>query len=98
MAWYFIVDTYIDNKGRGEYDEYIEAVKPIVESYGGKYIVRTENILSLSKDRNPQRSIVIRFDQKEEMEDCFSSSEYLAIVAKRKNSVDSRAIIVEGME
>lgn len=40
MAWYFIVDTYInEEKGRGEYDEYINAVKPIVESYGGKYLV-----------------------------------------------------------
>ncbi len=29
MAWYFIVDTYInEEKGRGEYDEYINAVKP----------------------------------------------------------------------
>ena len=98
MAWYFIVDTYIGNSGRGEYDEYIEAVRPIVESYGGKYIVRTENILSLNKDRNPQRSIVIRFEQKKDIEDCFSSSEYLAIAAKRINSVDSRAIIVDGME
>ena len=28
---------------------------------------------------------------------CFSSDEYKAIMSKRKNSVDSRAIIAEGL-
>ena len=43
MPCYFIVDTYIDaKKGRGLYDEYIRKVKPIVESFGGEYLVRTE--------------------------------------------------------
>ena len=37
MSCYFIVDVYIDeNKGRGAYEDYIEKVKPIVESFGGK--------------------------------------------------------------
>ena len=35
---YFVIDTYIDpDKGRREYDEYIELVKPIVEAHNGKY-------------------------------------------------------------
>ena len=39
MACFFIVDTYIDkNKGRGSYDDYIDQVKPIIESYGGEYL------------------------------------------------------------
>ena len=33
---YFVIDTYIDpDKGRREYDEYIELVKPIVEAHNG---------------------------------------------------------------
>lgn len=48
MRCYFIVDTYIDeNKGRGLYDEYIQKVKPIVEGFGGEYLVRSEQITSL---------------------------------------------------
>ena len=43
MACYFIVDTYIDGgTGRGLYDEYIREVKPIVEGFGGEYLVRTD--------------------------------------------------------
>lgn len=98
MAWYFIVDTYInEEKGRGEYDKYINAVKPIVESYGGKYLVRTENLQALSSERNPQRVIVVRFEDKSYLEACFASDEYREIISKRKNSVDSRAVIAEGV-
>lgn len=94
MSWYFIVDTYInEEKGRGEYDEYVNAVKPIVESYGGKYLVRTENFQTLSGERNPQRVIVVLFDNKSDLEACIASDEYRGIISKRKNSVDSRAVI-----
>lgn len=45
---------------QNEYDEYIKQIKPIVESYGGKYLVRTEEIFSLSENRKPDRVIVIQ--------------------------------------
>ena len=49
MSYYFIVDVYIDeSKGRGSYDDYIEKVKPIVESFGGEYLVRSEKVTALS--------------------------------------------------
>ena len=52
MSCFFVIDTYIDeDKGRGSYDEYITQVVPIVERYGGKYIVRSEKITSLSPNR-----------------------------------------------
>ena len=98
MAWYFIVDTYIDEqRGRGEYDDYIREVKPIVEHYGGVYLARTDTPCSISEKRQPQRVIIVRFDTREQLDQCFSSSEYKAIMSKRTGSVDSRAVIVEGL-
>lgn len=98
MPWYFMVDIYMEEqKGRGAYDEYIRQVKPIVERFGGEYLARTEQVDSLSETRAPQRVILIRFDTRERLEACFSSAEYRAIMAKRSESVDSRAIIVEGI-
>ena len=62
MSCFFVVDTYIDeDKGRGSYDEYITQVVPIVERYGGKYIVRSEKINSLSPKRNEHRVFIIEF-------------------------------------
>ena len=57
MECYFMVDTYIDEKkGRGMYDEYIRKVKPIVESFGGEYLLRTEKIFSLHPERKIGRA------------------------------------------
>lgn len=96
MECYFIVDTYIDeNKDRGLYDEYIKKVKPIVESFGGEYLVRTEQITSLHSQRNPQRVIIIRFPSRQILEECFNSEAYRMIMKNRTESVDARALIVE---
>ena len=96
MSCYFLIDTYINKEtGRGEYDEYIELVKPIVESYGGEYLARSENIIFLSQSRNPQRVIIIKFPDKKSIQKCFNSEEYKAIMKKRIDSVDARALIVE---
>lgn len=93
---YFVVDTYIDEReGRGAYDEYIREVKPIVESYGGEYLVRTDRVTSLHPERTPQRVIIIRFPSRQALDECFASKEYQAIMHKRVDSVDARAVIVE---
>ncbi len=96
MACFFIIDVYIDeNKGRGSYDDYIERVKPIVEKYGGDFIVRTEKVTALSPSRKPDRVIIIRFPSREKLDACFSSDEYRHIMHERTDSVDARAVIVE---
>ena len=97
MSCYLLIDVYIDDsKGRGAYDDYIEKVKPIVERFGGEYLVRTENIIPLSPIRNPGRVIVIRFSSRKMLDACFASDAYKQIVHKRKDHVDARALIVEG--
>lgn len=66
MGCYFIVDVYINKeKRRGQYDDYIAKVIPIVESYGGQYLARSENITSLSALRKPDRVIIIQFPTRE---------------------------------
>lgn len=98
MAYYFIVDTYVRDSDSGEYSDYIAKVKPIVERFGGKYLVRSNTVISMDDRRCPQRSIVIEFPDKEALDHCFSSEDYRAIMMKRINSVDSRAIVVPGIE
>lgn len=93
---YFVVTTYYDEeKDKKDYLEYINAVTPIVNKYHGRYIVRSEKILSLNPKWNPDRVIIIEFDTREHLDACFSSDEYKKIAFLRENSVDSRAIIIE---
>ena len=95
--YYFIVDNYI-NGDPEEYAIYIELVKPIVEAYGGEYLVRTDAVESWNELRKPNRCIVIRFPNRDAIENCFTSEQYKKIMSKRTKHVDSRAIIVPGME
>ncbi len=99
MECYFIITTYIErNKDTSDYDEYIKLVMPIVKRYGGEYLVRTNVIENLSTNWKPDRVIIIKFRDRESLNKCFSSNEYIEIKNKRKNSVDARAIIVGGYE
>ena len=76
MSVYFIVNVTIKNPAdRSLYDKYIEAVKPIVESYGGKYIVRRELVTPVSGGWKPDRIIVIEFPAKERLDACFRSED-----------------------
>ena len=88
MSCFFMIDVYIDGeRGRGMYDSYIRKVRPIVERFGGRYLVRTENVFSLSPSRNPQRVILIEFPDREALNACFSSDEYKAIAGERAVSM-----------
>lgn len=96
MATYFIISTKFDSqKDRKPYDEYIQKVKPIVESFGGKYLARSEKITALSNLWKPDRVIIIEFDSRKQIEHWLSSKEYKSIEDLRVNSVTSNALIVE---
>ncbi len=98
MSSYFMVNIYINQpEKRKYYDEYLEKVKPIVESYGGEYLIRTEELTASSQEWKPDRIIVIRFPDRKHLDDCFSSKEYCQIKDLRISSVESRVIIVDGV-
>lgn len=96
---YFIVSVNIDDPSmRSMYDQYIEKVKPIVESFGGVYLVRTEQIAKPFPGAwNPDRVIVIRFESRDACDRCFASEEYRNIMGLRTESVKASAVIVEGL-
>jgi len=96
VSAYFIVNTKIsDLSKRKQYDEYIVKVKPIAESFGGRYIVRSEQITALSASWKPDRVIVIEFASKTQILAWLSSPQYKEVSSLRVNSVESEAIIIE---
>ncbi len=96
MATYLIININIPDKNdRGAYDEYIARVKPVVESHGGEYIVRSEQVVRFAGTWQPDRVIVIRFDDRKQLDECFSSPEYLVVKTLRESSVKTTAFIVE---
>lgn len=98
MSCYFINNVYFKKNKPQNYEEYIKKVIPIVEKYGGKYLIRSEDVFSFDMDYIPSRVIIIEFQNKKDIFKCFNSKEYKKIMNLRKEIVKSRAIIVGGRD
>jgi uncharacterized protein (DUF1330 family) len=77
------------------YGQYIEKARPIIERYGGEYILRSEQLKPISGDWDLKRIILIRFASIDKLHGCFQSDEYRKIAHLRENSTVSKAIVIE---
>jgi len=93
---YVLIDIAVHD--RAQYLQYIEKARPIVESYGGRYVIRGGEIKPLFGDWDPERIILIEFPSHANVERCFHSKEYLEIKHLRENSATTQAVILEGYQ
>ena len=95
MTAYLIVDTKINDKEA--YEEYKIRAKPIVESFGGKYLVRGGyTTVSENELWTPTRLVVVRFPSREAAENFLSCDEYAPVKAIRHNHAQTTMTIVDG--
>ena len=95
MTAYLIVDTKINDEVA--YEEYKIRAKPIVESYGGEYLVRGGNTtVSESELWTPNRLVVVRFPSREEAENFLNCDEYATVKAIRNKHAQTTMTIVDG--
>ena len=96
MPVYLMIEIAITDQEM--YAEYVEKVAAVVQRYGGRYLVRGGNVVSLAGDWCPQRIILVEFEAIEQIQKCFTSPEYLDLAPLRERSTTSRAIILEGCQ
>lgn len=93
MSVYMIIDAKINDEQK--YRQYVQKATKIVQHYNGKYLSRGSKIITLSKNWNPQRIVIIKFESLEKLQTCFKSKQYLEIKHLREESCESKAVIVE---
>ena len=95
MAAYLIVDTKINDEEA--YEEYKILAKPIVESYGGEYLVRG-GCATISENElwTPTRLVVVRFPSREAVENFLSCDEYAPVKAIRHKHAQTTMTVVDG--
>lgn len=97
MAVYVIIDISVRQQAaKADYAQYIEKVRPIVEKYGGRYLVRGGKITPVAGDWKPERVILIEFPSSDHVAQWWNSPEYKAIAGLREQSTLAKAILVEG--
>lgn len=93
---YLVLDIDIHNLEN--YQEYIQLGKPIVEKFGGEYLIRGGTIdnaeINLWK---PQRMVIIKFPDQESASNWYNSDEYQSIKGIRTRNSTSTLIFVEGI-
>jgi uncharacterized protein (DUF1330 family) len=93
MPAYLLIDTVVHD--REVYKQYVEAFLPILESFGGEYIVSSEKITSFVGGWEPKRIVMLRFPDAERLRACFASEEYTAVKHLQQASCGGRTIMVE---
>ncbi|MGI9537013.1 MAG: DUF1330 domain-containing protein [Desulfocapsaceae bacterium] len=93
MSVFFVISTseIVDHQ---RYDDYVRQARPIVESYGGEYLLQSDKVIA-SKDWQTKKIVIIKFSSKEQLDQCFQSDEYKAIIPLREGSIVSRFVMVE---
>jgi uncharacterized protein (DUF1330 family) len=86
----------IDVTNPEDYNEYITKVKPIVEKFGGEYIVRGGTNQVVEGNWQYSRTIVLKFPSYEKALEWYNSEEYQPIKQIRLDNAVSNGIIIQG--
>ena len=94
MSGYVI--SNIDVKNPEAYKEYIDKVKPIVEKFGGEYLVRAGEYKVIDGEWKYLRTIIIKFSSYEKALEWYNSEEYQPVKPIRLANSVANGIIIQG--
>jgi uncharacterized protein (DUF1330 family) len=95
MAAYLFADTNISDPEK--YEQYKRQAAPLIERYGGRYLVRGGDHDVLEGDWEPTRLVVLEFPDMTSLKAWYNSQEYAPVKALRMGAASARLIAVEGM-
>ena len=88
----------VDIKNIEEYKKYMEKVKPMIENYGGEYLIRGGEIDALETNLwEPTRMVLVKFPSKEIAMEWYNSDEYKPFKKIRLDNATSNILMVEGL-
>ena len=95
MPAYAILQINILN--RENYKEYVKKASPIVESFGGEYLVRGGKSEVVEGKWEFPRTLVVRFPSYDKAIKWYNSAEYAPIKKIRETNSEGICIIIEGV-
>jgi len=94
MSVYFMANIRIKNDQ--DYQHYLDQSEEIFARYKGSYLAVDNEPEVLEGDWNYSRAILIRFDNKEDFNDWYSSEEYQEILKYRLFASECDTILIQG--
>jgi uncharacterized protein (DUF1330 family) len=97
MPAYVIVQQRIPDPDADELRRYREGSGPLVDRFGGRFIVRGGPIDVLEGEAAADRIVVIEFPDVATARAWFDSPEYQELSGLRRSAADSDLLLVEGV-
>lgn len=95
VAAYAIIDLEVYDIEA--YLAYQKAIRPVLDTFGGRYLARGGPFKVFVGDYHPRRLILLEFPSLAGIEDFFTSPEYQALEPQRQACSDGRMVGVEGL-
>lgn len=96
MTHYFVAQIKIHDQD--EYNKYLDKFDDIFSKYKGEYLAIDESPSLLEGNWNYTKSVLIKFNSKEEFEDWYYSKDYQKILKHRLNAAECDTILLEGLD
>jgi uncharacterized protein (DUF1330 family) len=96
MIHYFVAQIKISNPD--EYQKYLDKFDDIFSKYKGEILAVDESPVLLEGKWSYTRSVIIKFNSREEFEDWYYSNEYQKILKHRLNASVCDTILIEGVD
>lgn len=94
MPAYVIVEVEIHDAV--SYETYKKLTPDIIARFGGKFIVRSTSAESLEGDWQPQRLVVLQFENVSKAKEWWASQEYSEAKTIRQAAASTKMLIVDG--
>ena len=95
MAAYVVIDVEIFDIAK--YMEFMKEVRPIIESAGGRYLVRGGEFEVYEGDYKPRRLVIIEFPSLAAIDKFYYSEAFQSLKQIRDLSSSSRLVAVQGL-
>jgi uncharacterized protein (DUF1330 family) len=95
MVAYLIVRMKVTDME--QYREYMKLTPAIIEKFGGKFIVRGGDVLTLEGEPETRRIVVVEFPSVEVAQSFYNSDEYQHAISVRKDASEGQFIVVAGV-
>jgi uncharacterized protein (DUF1330 family) len=96
MIHYFVAQIRIHD--HAEYDKYLDKFDEIFTRYKGEFLAIDESPTLLEGEWNYTKSVLIKFNSREDFENWYYSRDYQEILKFRLNASKCDTILVEGVE
>ena len=95
MVGYVIAEVNVTDPEK--FEVYRSLVGATIEKYEGKYVVRGGATETVEGDWNPQRLVIIQFENIERAKEWYYSQEYSGPKELRHQSANTNVVFVEGL-